>query len=553
MLALRSGRNGGTAMKNLIVNLASCVLLVTLLAVLGIAGCANEGAPGEDDTSLGGYGGGDAENCVPCEPGTEALGTDKWGNLCCGLTVGTGTYDPCHGACGPATVCDKDADPAVCVPLGCDDGVACTTDSGDQVAGCVHTANNAACDDKNACTADTCDAKTGCVFTNNTAACDDNNPCTTNDACGGGACVGGDAAVCNDNNVCTTNSCDPLVAGGCVYANNSAACDDGNFCTSGDTCAAGVCGGGAAVVCDDGNACTADTCVKQVGCVYAPIVPCNLPPCDDGKLCTDDSGIPGACVYVNNAVACNDNNPCTSNDVCGAGVCAGTGGPNCDDNNPCTDDTCNLVTGCAHTNNVAVCSDNNACTTGDVCGAGVCVAGAATVCSDNNGCTQDSCVAATGCVYTPVPDCQDGAEICGDCLDNDGDGAIDCADAADCGGDALGYTLYIYSPGGSISVLPNGWATAVDFALPGAGQQLSLDFLCSELPFAVAVNGGANGPTQVWVQSVIPGGQVPDLWEFAVYVPWVGAPVLNPVGDALISKDFSVPGDGNFLVLYPAQ
>ena len=63
---------------------------------------------------------------------------------------------------------ERDVEPQVDCPLGCDDGNSCTDDACDPVVGCVHT--------------------------NSTAACTDGNACTTNDRCTGGTCVGGDRA-----------------------------------------------------------------------------------------------------------------------------------------------------------------------------------------------------------------------------------------------------------------------------------------------------------------------------------------------------------------------
>jgi hypothetical protein len=57
------------------------------------------------------------------------------------------------------------------------------------------------------------------------------------------------------------------LAQGCTHTNNTHACDDGNACTANDTCAAGACVAGPAVVCADGLACTADSCDPASGCV----------------------------------------------------------------------------------------------------------------------------------------------------------------------------------------------------------------------------------------------------------------------------------------------
>jgi hypothetical protein len=130
---------------------------------------------------------------------------------------------------------------------------------------------------------------TGCV-TN--ADCNDNNACNGIETCVTGTCVAGTALNCDDGNVCTTDSCVP--ASGCAHANNTVSCTDGNACTTADTCAGGVCVGGAAPNCDDSNPCTNDSCVPASGCAHA-----------------------------NNTAACSDGNLCTTGDVCAGGTCSG--------------------------------------------------------------------------------------------------------------------------------------------------------------------------------------------------------------------------------------
>jgi hypothetical protein len=53
---------------------------------------------------------------------------------------------------------------------------------------------------------------------------------------------------------------------------DAAACDDGNACTTGETCAAGVCGSGTAVVCP-----VCEACDPVAGCVAAPALACRQP------------------------------------------------------------------------------------------------------------------------------------------------------------------------------------------------------------------------------------------------------------------------------------
>lgn len=76
------------------------------------------------------------------------------------------------------------------------------------------------------------------------------------------------------------------------------------------------------------------------------------------------------------------------------------------------------------------CEDGNACTEGDNCLLGTCLAGTAKACDDGSVCTVDTCDAAKGCVLTPVKDgtaCE-GNKICvtGKCTATGqcGDGAV---------------------------------------------------------------------------------------------------------------------------------
>jgi hypothetical protein len=151
------------------------------------------------------------------------------------------------------------------------------------------------------------------------ADCNDNNACNGLETCVTGTCQPGTALNCDDANVCTNDSCVP--ATGCAHANNTSACNDGNACTTSDTCAGGVCVGGAAPNCDDGNVCTNDSCSPASGCVHAN----NTAPCDDALFCN-------------------------GHEVCGGGTCQPGTAVNCDDGISCTGDSCNEATDtCDHT------------------------------------------------------------------------------------------------------------------------------------------------------------------------------------------------------------
>ncbi len=325
--------------------------------------------------------------------------------------------------CDPTTGCTHTA-------VSCDDNDACTADSCDPAAGCVHTA--VSCNDGIACTTDSCDPATGCTHTPDDAACADAVQCTVDacDAAAGGCTHTALAAACDDGNVCTTDTCD--VALDCQHAPaDGAACDDGSACTTNDACAGGACVGGPPPNCDDGNACTTDACDPATGCTHAD----NTASCDDGIPCTVDTCDPASgCVHTPSDALCDDGVACTVDTCDGAtGACAHAADVTvCDDANPCTTDTCDVALDCQHTalDGVA-CDDGNPCTTGESCVAGVCTPATTSQCDDGNPCTDDACDPNGGCIYTNntlrygtcqtglpaacgagVWQCQDGAAYC---------------------------------------------------------------------------------------------------------------------------------------------
>ena len=418
------------------------------------ASCSDGNACTTNDTCSGGACvGGPALVCNDNNPCTTDTCNPSSG---CVFTNNTASCDD-GNACTTSDVCGGGTCHGGAV-LDCNDGNVCTTDGCNPSSGCTHTNNTApcstgnacttnsvcsggtcvggtgvSCDDNNPCTTDTCDPVNGCQHTNNTLACDDGNACTTGDTCSGSACVGGAAPNCNDNNPCTDDTCNP--ATGCAHTNNTAPCNDGNPCTTNDTCSGGTCVGGPAVVCNDNNPCTNDSCNPSSGCVFTNnTAPCNdnnvcttgdvcsggvctgspTVNCSDGNDCTDDGCNPvTGCFHNFNTNPCDDGNACTTQDACRSGTCRGLPPPECDDGNPCTDDSCNVSTGCTHTNNTDPCDDHNVCTSGDHCAAGACVSGPPLTCADDgNTCTRDVCDPIAGCVH-PLDSCDDG-NICTD-------------------------------------------------------------------------------------------------------------------------------------------
>jgi hypothetical protein len=219
--------------------------------------------------------------------------------------------------------------------------------------------------------------------------CDDQDPCTT-DACSDGHCT----HVAVDG--CTA----------CTGPEDSA-CDDGDACTA-DTCSDGICRHAesegcqrceVSADCDDHDACTTDTC-SAGACEHASLVGCErcevAADCDDHDRCTGESCVAGSCKRFPIA----DCKPCTS-------------GAECNDGSACTDDACT----------------DGVCTYARIEGCTPC--GADTDCDDHEACTIDRCNEGA-CAHERKAECPKPVEVCGDCLDNDGDGLVDYEDPDCC-------------------------------------------------------------------------------------------------------------------------
>lgn len=255
------------------------------------------------------------------------------------------------------------------------------------------------CNDGNECTEDRCDTANGCQHSDNSLTCDDGDACTNNDRCAGGACRGAPIA-CNDG----------------LFCNGSESCQNGQCVTTGGPCGpAQVCdeatdGCVQCLVgsdCDDHDVCTSDSCLN-FQCRNSPVTGCcqTNGDCDDGSLCTIDACTNNACTH--SARNCSDGNACTVDSCSTQTGCVHTT-VSCDDGNACTDDSCSTATGCAHAANTAVCDDNDFCTIGDRCAAGVC-GGPSVDCDDGLFCTGVETCLDGDCASSGNP-CADG-EFC---------------------------------------------------------------------------------------------------------------------------------------------
>lgn len=201
-----------------------------------------------------------------------------------------------------ADSCNEALDQCDHVPdnLLCPDAVACTTDTCDPIVGCMHQPDNVACSNGIFCDgAEICDAIAGCGP--GTVPCNDVVACTT-DSCDEvlDTCTNTPVnAVCDNGVMCDgIETCDPVngcvpgtpIAGCCL---SNVDCDNLNACDGVETCnlVTQQCVAGTPVVCGDGLFCNGtETCVG--GICTTPVAPC-LDPCEQ---CNEVAGVCDWCV-----------------------------------------------------------------------------------------------------------------------------------------------------------------------------------------------------------------------------------------------------------------
>jgi hypothetical protein len=370
-----------------------------------------------------------------CQAGRCAQGTPLFcddGSPCtidsCDAVLGCQTTSLPDGApCPDGNLCngDETCQAGACTggtPLTCNDGNVCTADTCSPFFGCTTTPIS------------------GCRTCSVSADCSDGSVCNGNETCQGGVCAAGIPLLCNDGNPCTTNSCDPVLGCRSVPVANGFPCPDGDVCNGAETCLSGVCVFGAAPNCNDGNACTTDSCSAIFGCssVYVPgCQPCSVDAdCGDSNVCDGNETCQAGVCVAGTALVCNDGNPCTIDscnpmlgcesdplvngatcsdgnvcngaETCQGGLCAAGTPLACGDSNPCTADTCDPILGCRSTQlpNGASCNDSSVCNGAETCQGGTCTAGAPLACNDGDSCTIDACNSVTGCFSSLISGCR---------------------------------------------------------------------------------------------------------------------------------------------------
>lgn len=189
--------------------------------------------------------------------------------------------------------------------------------------------------------------------------------------------------------------------GECKTKADCAGKDDGNLCNGTWTCdlsgASAVCvfDPSTVVSCDDNNPCTSDSCAPATGQCSNTAAAQNSP-CDDGDPCTITLCDAGTCKETEYICACKTSADCADEEAMDGNLCNGVfychpvsktcepkpgSAVNCGTSadTPCAKNTCNPQTGQCQMVPVpgflVPCTDNNPCTTGDVCEDGQCVAG----------------------------------------------------------------------------------------------------------------------------------------------------------------------------------
>jgi len=220
--------------------------------------------------------------------------------------------------------------------------------------------------------------------------CDDGLFCTVDDTCDGtGTCAGGPQNDCGmAPPACNEVACDEQ-SKSCTASPlaDDTPCTSTDLCLSGATCVAGACTGGTPKDCFFSpvpNECFISECNPTNGM-------CEPVPGNDGQSCVDQNDL------------------CAVQNTCSSGVCSGGVPKDCSAfSQGCQLGVCDAVTGQCTTQalmNGDMCDDLDACTTGEMCGNGMCTGGTpVTNCVDGDSCCPTTCNATndTDCAITDL-------------------------------------------------------------------------------------------------------------------------------------------------------
>ncbi len=358
---------------------------------------------------------------VNCDDGVACTNDacDEVGNVC----VSTPSDTLCDNGlyCDGVETCDALLGCQAGTAPNCDDGVACTDDSCDEVGDvCVNSANNGNCDDLVGCTVDVCDAILGCGHTPDDSLCDNSLYCDGTETCDALTdCQPGTPPNCDDSVACTTDACDET-NDICTHLPVDAACSDGVTCTV-DVCdpIAGCSSTPDDGLCDNMVFCDGTETCDPVNDCQSGTNPC-VPP-----LKCEEAG--DQCVDCLTDAQCDDGLYCNGAETCTGFTCVAGTPPNCSDGVGCTDDSCDEATDtCVHTANDSLCDNGLYCDGMETCDSIMdCQVGTAPNCNDGVGCTIDSCDEVIDqCVNAPDNSLCDNGAYC--------DGMETCDAISDC-------------------------------------------------------------------------------------------------------------------------
>lgn len=122
--------------------------------------------------------------------------------------------------------------------------------------------------------------------------------CSKNEECKSGFCASGVCCASDCREPC--HSCNlPNSLGSCQPVMDSTPCADNDLCNGAETCQAGVCTPGVALVCQGSNPCMSNTCNPSKGCLNASLpdgsscgncLTCQSGSCIEKENCVEDEG-----------------------------------------------------------------------------------------------------------------------------------------------------------------------------------------------------------------------------------------------------------------------
>ena len=233
--------------------------------------------------------------------------------------------------------------------IACDDGKQCTQNDACKDGECTGALK--LCPSSDPCLTGLCDVETdACIEVpgNDGTPCVDNDPCTQTAVCQGGVCSPGIPTNCAipPKSQCIVGYCEPGVGCKTMPANDGGKCDDGLFCTVSDACQGGACKGEPNPCGAAGDVCKTAVCNEQQD-ICQSVPGNNGAMCDDASACTTGetcaNGVCGGGAPANDGSMCDDKNACTAGDVCQAGGCSGATIVGCASGDGCCPSGCDFV------------------------------------------------------------------------------------------------------------------------------------------------------------------------------------------------------------------